>query len=133
MVWGVAETTTIIVAASIPAFRVLVREVKSSTRQRYAQTAEHTCTTYKKGVSRNNTVIVTARAKVRGRRSSQSSAFVSVVRGDDRSDRSILPHVLGSVSGNKILQTQEVAVEYHDRGELDDRMDFEMGRVERMG
>ncbi len=114
VVWGAAETATAIVAASIPVLRLLGGEAKPSRRRRqgyYAQQA------FRKGLVRT-TVIVAVGAGRAGRS--------SAVKDDDQSDWSILQY---PVAGNRIWQTQEVAVEYHERGELDDCLEYEMGRV----
>jgi hypothetical protein len=99
-------------AASIPVLRVLVRNVKASARDRYGMSNLGN-DTYRKTTTRSNTVVIST-TNSRGHKGSQSSVSASPVRADDGSDRSILPVGDRAISGNRILRTQEIAVEHHD-------------------
>lgn len=110
-----------IIAASIPVLRVIVREVKSSARKYYVAGGE----TYPEGFtkqsrlrSQNNTVVVTAQ---RSRMASHKQ--------DDWSDKSILDG--NRPNPGKIVQTNEVAVEYQDRKDAES-MEYEMDDMRRV-
>jgi hypothetical protein len=116
-IWGNAESCVTIIAASIPILRVLVREVSTSARRKYYISREGNSSVTGAGVSakrtkmrsQTNTVVVTG-----GPRSRIDQALSGNTKGstDDWSDKSILE---GRASPGKIVQTNEINVEYQDR------------------
>lgn len=104
MVWGAAEVAVTIMAASIPVLRVLVREVKASTRQQYGPSKETM------GNSRPMTTVVIASTGNFGQTAKGSQ--VSNAHSEDGSEKSIVGEKL---RGGGIVQTQEIAIEYHER------------------
>jgi hypothetical protein len=96
-------------AASIPVLRVLIRDVKATTRRLYASSPADTYHKKSYGVgslSRSNTVVVAARQK-----QGVLTRFTSLRKGsDDWSDKSVLVQEPGT-----ILQTQEINIQYTDR------------------
>ena len=105
-----------IMAASIPVLRVLFRQIKASTQRHYGSSVERTATKTRRG----NTVVVTAH---------QSRKATQLGHGDDGSDTSILEQSPRSAAfGNKIMQTQEIAVEFRPRSE-EERSAYEMEPV----
>ncbi|KAJ2907128.1 hypothetical protein MKZ38_007643 [Zalerion maritima] len=109
--WGSTEIATCLIAASIPVLRVLIRDAKSSARKYYNQEDGAISTTRNK----NNTVIIS------------TQKFRSAHSPDDRSDKSIL-NDSGATSG-RVLMTNEVSVNYHDRKEDDSLRGYEMEPV----
>lgn len=114
-------------AASIPVLRVLFRQVKATTQRRCGTSSDRT--TRQSKATRNNTVSVTAH---RSRRDTQAGTNAMGIRTDDSSDRSILESGSQSdISGNKIVQTREVAVEFHAREDGDDCRGYELDKLGR--
>lgn len=128
VIWGNAEVATTIMAASIPVLRVLFMHVKSSAERYYGSSDRRTggASTMR---SKNHTVI-TAKGDDRHR----TKAHAVHIMGDDSSDRSILD---SSNPGNgKIIQTNEVVLEYSHRSTRDDNDGdgwYEMGKVRQTG
>ncbi|KAK3377347.1 hypothetical protein B0T24DRAFT_701790 [Lasiosphaeria ovina] len=119
IIWGNVEVAVAIMAASVPVLRVLVREVRIATRRRYGQGAEsasNDTTFHKKNfgggtLHRSSTVMVTAGHQDRLLDSSSSSSSINWE----------IPHILDpqkAVPG-RILQTQEITVQYHERDVTD--------------
>ncbi|KAH8904155.1 hypothetical protein BR93DRAFT_946918 [Coniochaeta sp. PMI_546] len=125
--WGAAEVATTIMASSIPVLRVLIREVKATTRRLNASSSDDTYHTKSYGagsMARSNTIVVAASQKRRaleiGIKRLKSLRKAS---SDDWSDKSVLVHELGK---GEILQTQEINIQYHIRDskfEMDDMGD----------
>ncbi|KAJ2897632.1 hypothetical protein MKZ38_004532 [Zalerion maritima] len=111
IMWGAAEPAVAIMAGSIPVLRVLIKEAHSSAKK-YRQTSQERQTNIM-GTSRRhepNTVVVTAsRSSVLRKPGGDGDSAT----GDDRSEKSIL-------GAGKILRTDAVAVEYHDRRDIED-------------
>ena len=118
-IWGNAESAASIIAACIPILRVLVKDVRTTARRYYASNGDGTTSgAARKSAagSRSNTVIVTA-----GRSRAQHTQKM-----DDWSEKSILDdssapspsHVAHGHHG-RIVQTNEVAIEYQDRRDGD--------------
>jgi len=110
--------------ASIPVLRVLLREVRGTARRYYGSSSDQTT---RKAFSRKTTSVTETLNRQHMRKGSQAKAFAVAVKADDRSDRSILH------GGNRILQTQEIAIEYHDRGDVEESIEeFELSRMRRL-
>ncbi|KAH6663969.1 hypothetical protein F5X68DRAFT_251174 [Plectosphaerella plurivora] len=104
LVWAVAEISVTIMAASIPALRVLVRDAKSS----YHKSKSRPTATAASGVFTNNrTVISAARPPPPGRRHSNAPS--------DGSEEMIM----GESHEMKIMTTKQVVVETFLRDALD--------------
>ncbi|KAK3364700.1 putative integral membrane protein [Lasiosphaeria hispida] len=126
-IWGNAETTVTIIAASIPTLRVLIRDATNS--RRYYQsgskgTGTNSSRTKKSKAATgpgSNTVVT-----VSGGPLSSHDPERQKQRHDDGSDRSILG---SSEKVGKIVRTNDFSVEYHkssgDRGSEE----YEMGRA----
>lgn len=111
-------------ASSIPVLRVLLREVKATTRRLYGSSstdASHKKSYGADGLARSNTVVIAAGQK-RGALETIVKSFRRPKSDDSWSDRSVLAHAPGK---GEILQTQEINIQYHER---DDKLDmFDMG------
>lgn len=113
VIWGTAETSVTIIAASIPVLRVLFLEVKKTARVRYG-TDDTGAVPSKVGRS-FVTVTVNAEASEEGDRGGSGH------QKDDRSDRRILER-----AGNgTIVQINEFRVESYRNSE--DNSDASMG------
>ncbi|OIW25567.1 hypothetical protein CONLIGDRAFT_581876 [Coniochaeta ligniaria NRRL 30616] len=125
--WGAAEVATTVMASSIPVLRVLIREVKATTRRLYGSSSDDTYQKKSYGagpLARSNTVVVAASQK-RGALEIGIARLKSVRKAgsDDWSDTSVLVHEPGK---GEILQTQEINIQYHVRDprfEMDDMGD----------
>ena len=103
-------------AASIPNLRMLLFGFKSAKKTKAKQYSVYDGT-HRKNTPRGNVVVVSANRSGQGT-DTMELTHKSHVTGDDRSDRSILGvsyNANMSATPMKILQTQEVAVEYHPR------------------
>lgn len=98
-------------ASSIPVLRVLVREVKATTRRRYGLSSSDNNKSYgTSSMARSNTVVVAG-----GHKKNPSVHILQTFKSsksDNRSDTSVL--IVEPAEG-RILQTQEINVEYHRR------------------
>lgn len=112
VIWGNAEVSTTIMAASIPVLRVLFMHAKSSAG-RYYETGKKGSGHLGSNMSKNNTT--TSASRKAGYMTEGTGT------GDDRSDRSILD--TSSPGVGKIIQTNEITLEYSDRSHprLEDR------------
>lgn len=63
IVWGAAESAVTIIAVSIPVLRTLVREVRSTTRQKYYGGGKGTSLSTHKGIVQTTTITVSTGPK----------------------------------------------------------------------
>ncbi|KAL8403965.1 hypothetical protein RB594_009010 [Gaeumannomyces avenae] len=130
VVWGSCEVAMTIIAACIPVLRVLVRDVKKSTRRHYGSSGASGSHNVSKSRGYENHTSTgdgggtkTAIVGGHGRRTSGSFSrpfaakspspggpSAADIHGDDWSERSIF-----HPDDNRIIHTQEVKVEYHSR------------------
>ncbi|KAJ4288799.1 hypothetical protein N0V88_007126 [Collariella sp. IMI 366227] len=106
--WGNAEVCFSIIAACIPMLRVLVRDVKSSSRgyhSRYYADKDP-------GATANHSRFVTITSRARPAPSSSETELHKL--GDDRSDRSILGKTGTAPTGTGIVQVTEVSIKYDE-------------------
>ncbi|KAK0624516.1 hypothetical protein B0T17DRAFT_492545 [Bombardia bombarda] len=121
-IWGNAESAITIIAASIPILRVLIRDVAQT--RRYHKTGIGGKTGMSGSTKLPSTVVTT----VSGGRDKGDIARKKRDLDDD-SDKSILGNDgdrTPRTAGNKIVQTNDFSVEYHQRKDSDE---FEMHRV----
>ena len=109
VLWDVTETAVTMMAACIPLLRILIRDVRDSTRRLYhsggptrtAKTAAAVPGLRGSGVgTRESRAVVTSR---------------SFQKGDDQSDKSILDSDTTLAKPGQIKRTEEYSVEYHER------------------
>ncbi|KAK0724615.1 hypothetical protein B0H67DRAFT_632183 [Lasiosphaeris hirsuta] len=124
VIWGVAEVSITIMATSIPLLRVLFREVRSITQKKYgAQVESASGDTYQRksygagALQRASTVIVTADSYP-WKMDLDPSSYPNTIQEDDRSSHS--GDSPQKSSSGRIWQTQEITVQYHQRGAGDD-------------
>lgn len=103
-------------ASSVPVLRVLIREVKVTTRRLYDSSSNGTYhkKSYVAGsLARSNMVTVAASPK-RGALETGITRLKSLrkARSDSSSDTNVLVHEPGK---GEILQTQEINIQYHAR------------------
>ena len=126
-IWGNAESSVTIVAASIPILRVLVREARTTARRYYVSkdaTSSGSGLRSKAGRTQTNTVVISSGNLA----SANRQANISKIQ-DDSSDKSILSDGPYRASGNsRIVRTKEVNVAYQSRKDTDSD-DFEMQPV----
>ncbi|KAK0719144.1 hypothetical protein B0H67DRAFT_484630 [Lasiosphaeris hirsuta] len=134
--WGNAETTVTIIAASIPTLRVLIRDATHS-RRYYRSGSKGTGFGTGSGVTKKSggingvagggSVLVTVSGGPLGSHRPSEAGQKSLP--DDGSDRSILGSSEKVGAGGKIMRTNDFSVEYHkslgDRGSEE----YEMGRA----
>lgn len=113
-IWGNAETTVTIIAASIPMLRVLFIQAKNSSYRYYGS---NSLTGPLSTPGPTNTITITAGSR-RG---------INSHRQDDQSDKSILEES-PSANDGKIVQTNEVIVQYHHRRDTSSE-EYELGRI----
>jgi hypothetical protein len=109
LIWSLAETAVTIIAASIPFFRVLLRQVRSSYKNRSHMPNSYRLDSYggKHGT-----------AKIR------HSAIREIgERDDDYSERGILDDDMfvcqgGQTDLGRIVKSSEVRIEWHDEKEV---------------
>ncbi|KAF2179279.1 hypothetical protein K469DRAFT_596566 [Zopfia rhizophila CBS 207.26] len=94
LIWSLAETSVTIMAASIPYYRVLIKEVSSRGSAPYRRSHR-----------------LESSAKNAGRRSRQLEAKEIMERQDDMSDKSMLGDAQRT---GAIMKMNEVTVEYHE-------------------
>lgn len=115
-------------AASIPVLRVLIRDVASTARKYYGNSATRTNgSRFGGGLTRTNTVTVTTSTTRKGsiRRKWDKLA-------DDRSDKSILG-VEPEPGFGKIVRTNEIVVQYDTRSDVEGHNgSYEMDQMDRM-
>jgi hypothetical protein len=152
VIWGTAEVTTSIMAASIPVLRVVVREIRTTAGAYYGNkygTVNPVAS--QEGVATARTSDRTGRSTYRTNITGKGDGEVDFEAGnaivsaravsggveDDRSDKSILrtaqPSPVGQAvvpSAGRILQTNEIRLEYSRR--RDDDNTYELGRVDRV-
>jgi hypothetical protein len=115
-IWGSAEVSTTIIAASIPILRVFLREIRTNVERYHGRTGDHmtadnpTATRKSRLRTGNNTIVAATTNNM------ERGANV-----DDSSDRSILGH-------GKIMQKREINIETHSRSDGDET-GYEMGRM----
>lgn len=129
MLWGNAESSITIIAASIPILRVLIRDVRTTMRSNRSGNGTSGAKSSQKDSRSGLRSTVTITGARRGPRVPDKDG--NFVRMDDESDKSILSPVSG------ITKTDEYAVEYHHRkdyesdgksdGKSDSRRDPERG------
>ncbi|TDZ24740.1 hypothetical protein Cob_v002411 [Colletotrichum orbiculare MAFF 240422] len=135
VIWGTVETGVTIVAASIPVLRVLVRDVASTARKYYGNSAGtrtggnqaggNQTGGNRLGITRSNTVTVTTTTR-------KGSVKKKDKLADDRSDRSILGDDEEPEFG-KIVRTNEIVVEYDTRSDYGGHnASYEMEQMDRM-
>ncbi len=127
--WGNLESTITIIAASIPILRVLIRDVKTSAVRYYASGDDSMAMRSKGGQHTTNTTLSTTAVVI----SSGPPRISLGVQTDEGSDKSILGDLssmtMPTSADGKILQTTDIAVEYHDRNGAKSS-EFEMDRVD---
>ncbi|EXF72978.1 hypothetical protein CFIO01_04684 [Colletotrichum fioriniae PJ7] len=128
VIWGTVESGVTIMAASIPVLRVLIRDVASTARKYYGNSATRTNgSRFGGGLTRTNTVTVTTSTTRKGsiRRKWDKLA-------DDRSDKSILG-VEPEPGFGKIVRTNEIVVQYDTRSDVEGHNgSYEMDQMDRM-
>jgi hypothetical protein len=119
-IWGNAESSVTIIAASIPILRVLVREARTSAR-RYYMTKEgaSSATRSRNGRSQHNTVVISTGT------GGVSRTVISKPKLDNSSDKSILSD---PPANGKIMRTNEINVAYQSRLDNDSE-EFELQNV----
>jgi hypothetical protein len=114
-------------ASSIPVLRVLIRDVKATTRRLYGSSSDDTYHTKSYGagsLARSNTVVVATNQK-RTALEIGITRLKSIrkARSDEWSDTNVLVNEPGK---GEIVQTQEINIQYHARNsrfEMDDMGD----------
>jgi len=110
VLWDVTETAVTMMAACIPLLRILIRDVRDSTRRLY----------HSGGPTRTakTAAAQTWNGGAGGVSSRESRAVVSsrsFQKGDDQSDKSILDSDTTLAKPGQIKRTEEYSVEYHER------------------
>jgi len=114
VVWGIAEVSVTIMAASIPVLRVLFKDIKATTKRKLGQSTSHSANRDKsfnsesRSMARNATVVTSGGSK---RVSFSQPYHPEGSLGQNNSEESLVQE---KNSSGGILQTQEVAIEYHE-------------------
>lgn len=105
--WGNAETTVTIIAASIPMLRVLVRDVAGSRATRKAYASNDYYKEQSLGTGRHNTRVVAISSGPM-----TSDIEMAKQTSDDSSDRGILDETHQEAKRGHILQTNDFIIKY---------------------